>query len=162
MQPRIVTIGVYGFEEEAFFQSLLAAHVDTFCDIRGRRGLRGSLYAFGNSQHLQQRLQELGIRYVYCKELAPSEELRERLKQEDKKHGIAKRKREQLPASFVQTYEQETLSHFDAQAFMQQLGEEAKVVCLFCVEGKPSACHRSLVAQKLAHDLQLEVEHIKP
>lgn len=162
MHPKIVTIGVYGFDEETFFQSLLAAHVDTFCDIRGRRGLRGSLYAFANSQHLQQRLQELGIRYVYCKELAPSDELRERLKQEDKKRGVAKRKREDLPTSFVQNYEQEKLSNFDAQAFMQQLGEDARVVCLFCVEGKPSACHRSLVAQKLAHDLQLEVEHIEP
>ncbi len=162
MKPKIVTIGVYGFAEEAFFQSLLDAHVDTFCDIRRRRGMRGSLYAFVNSQHLQQRLQELGIRYVYCRELAPNEELRKRQKQEDKKSGVAKRKREALTDSFVQAYEQETLSDFDAQAFMQQLGEDAKIVSLFCVEREPMACHRSLLAKRLVHDLQLEIEDIKP
>ena len=40
--------------------------------------------------------------------------------------------------------------------------EGAQVVCLFCVEGIPEACHRSLVAEKLSRDLGLPVEHIRP
>jgi len=33
---KIVTIGVYGYAEEDFFQALQAAKVDVFCDIRQR------------------------------------------------------------------------------------------------------------------------------
>ncbi len=72
MMPEFVTIGVYGFDEAGFFQALQDAGVDTFCDIRRRRGVRGSAYAFANSQRLQGRLAELGIRYIYRSDLAPS------------------------------------------------------------------------------------------
>jgi hypothetical protein len=37
-QWKFVTLGVYGFTAEAFFQALQRAGVDTFCDIRWRRG----------------------------------------------------------------------------------------------------------------------------
>lgn len=161
MSPRIVTIGVYGFDEERFFQALQDAHVDTFCDIRMRRSMRGSEYAFVNSQHLQQKLSELGIRYMHVKELAPSRATKDKQEQEDKKRGIAKRKRSELGQSFIQAYETERLFHLDSQAFIERLGPEAKVVSLFCVEREPVACHRSLVAKKLAQDLGLQVEHIK-
>ena len=30
---RIITIGVFGFDEESFFAALTGAGVDTFCDI---------------------------------------------------------------------------------------------------------------------------------
>ncbi len=53
LKPRIVTIGVYGFEEEEFFAALANARVDLFCDVRRRRGVRGARYAFANSQRLQ-------------------------------------------------------------------------------------------------------------
>ncbi len=59
----IVTIGVYGRSEADFFDTLQQAHVDLFCDIRARRGVRGSEYTFANSQRLQARLAELGIAY---------------------------------------------------------------------------------------------------
>ena len=39
---QIVTIGVYGFKLDQFFQALQRAGVDTFCDIRWRRGVRVS------------------------------------------------------------------------------------------------------------------------
>ena len=72
MKPKIVTIGVYGFDEARFFEALRKVKVDTFCDIRNRRGVRGSTYAFANSLRLQARLAELGIRYLYRKDLAPT------------------------------------------------------------------------------------------
>src|SRR5438094_855799 len=67
---RIVTIGLYGFDEDDFFDSLVAARVNVFCDLRQRRGVRGKLYRYANSSRLQQRLHALGIAYYHCKQLA--------------------------------------------------------------------------------------------
>ncbi len=162
MRPRIVTIGVYGFSEEGFFRALQTAGVDTFCDIRARRGLRGSIYAFANSTYLQKRLAELGIRYLHMPELAPSKDVRSTQDQADRTQGVAKRKRLVLSDAFVRAYEQERLGQFDAQKFLELIGQEARTVCLFCVEGQPEACHRSLLAGRLQEELSLEVEHIRP
>src|SRR5712691_8683107 len=162
MKSKIVTIGVYGFDKDSFFQALLKSGVDTFCDIRFRRGMRGSTYAFVNSTNLQRRLGELGIRYLHIKDLAPNQVLREKQKQEDEKLGIAKRSRELLGQTFIRAYEKECLSHFDSDEFLKELGEDAEVIGLFCVEREPEACHRSLAATWLAQNLELQVEHIKP
>ncbi len=162
MKPRIVTIGVYGFDKESFFQALLDAKVDTFCDIRMRRGMRGSTYAFANSASLQRKLEELGIRYVYLKGLAPDQKIRTKQKQEDEKLGVAKRTRKALGPTFIQAYEEERLSSFNSGEFIKELGQDARVIGLFCVEREPEACHRSLAAKHLAQDLELQVEHIKP
>jgi len=162
MSPKIVTIGVYGFDKDSFFQALLEAKVDTFCDIRLRRGMRGSLYAFVNSASLQRQLSELGIRYIHSKELAPTQAIRAQQKHEDEKLGITKRMRTALGEAFVQSYEHECLSHFDSGRFLKNVGEKAQVIGLFCVERDPDACHRSLAAKRLASDLGLQVEHIRP
>ena len=153
MKRNILTIGVYGFDEERFFQALLDAHVDTFCDIRRRRGMRGSLYAFANSANLQRRLNELGIRYLHIKDLAPDAGLREQQKKEDKQLGIAKRARATLGPTFIEAYETHCLASFDSHAFLDMLGADAQIISLFCVERDPEACHRSLAAEKMARDL---------
>jgi hypothetical protein len=36
------------------------------------------------------------------------------------------------------------------------------VAALFCVEREPDACHRSLLAERLAADLGVEVVHLLP
>jgi uncharacterized protein (DUF488 family) len=158
---KIVTIGVYGFDKDGFFKALLDAGIDTFCDIRLRRGMRGSEYAFVNSESLQNRLQELGIRYIHVKDLAPSQTIREKQKQEDEKLGIAKRNRKVLGETFIHEYEKECLSHFNSYEFLKMIGLETEVIGLFCVEREPHACHRSLAANRLARDLELPVEHMK-
>ena len=162
MKPTIVTIGVYGFDEQCFFQALLDAKIDTFCDIRLRRGMRGSTYAFANSTYLQKRLGESGIRYLHIKELAPNQSIREKQQLEDKKLGIAKRTRKELGQTFIKAYEHDCLANFDSGEFIKLMGQDAKVIGLFCVEREPEACHRSLAAQKLARDLNAGVMHIKP
>jgi uncharacterized protein (DUF488 family) len=162
MKPKIITIGVYGYDEAGFFGALQAAGVDTFCDVRRRRGMRGSTYAFANSARLQQRLGEMGIEYRHFKELAPTERVRALQKEEDKKDRVAKRARATLSPTFAKAYEEECLSGFDSDSFIEQLGPQARVVCLFCVEAAPEACHRSLLADRLARDLGLAVEHIRP
>lgn len=159
---KFVTIGVYGWSESAFFDALQTAHVDTFCDVRWRRGVRGSEYAFVNSARLQRKLGELGIRYLHFRELAPTPALRQRQLEADKAAGTAKRKRTALSESFIAAYEAEHLSTFDARRFVAQLGAGAQVVALFCVEREPAACHRSLLAQRLRQELGTTVTHLLP
>ena len=159
---RIVTIGVYGSTEAGFFAALRAAGVDTFCDLRQRRGVRGSDYAFANHQRLETRLTEMGIRYLHFKDLAPSQALRERQKAADTAQRTAKRQRAGLSELFVTGYREECLRAFNSRGFIGQLGPEARIVALFCVERAPTACHRSLVAERLQHDLGVEVIHLMP
>ena len=162
MKIKIVTIGVYGFDEAGFFEALCKAEVDTFCDIRSRRGLRGATYAFANSVRLQTRLSELGIRYIYRKDLGPTKTVRDRQAAADKASKTAKRKRTTLGEAFIEAYQTECLAEFEPQSLLDALESDAKVVALFCVETAPEACHRSLVADKLAQTFSLEVENILP
>jgi uncharacterized protein (DUF488 family) len=161
---KCLTIGAYGFKEAAFFNALQQAGVDTFCDIRWRRGVRGAEYAFVNSARLQERLSELGIRYLHFRELAPTAALRQRQFELDKAEGIAKRKRTTLSQTFVEGYQKELLTTFDSRKFLSQLGPDARVFALFCVEGEPGACHRSLLAEHLQKELgaELEILHLRP
>jgi uncharacterized protein YeaO (DUF488 family) len=159
---RIITLGVYGSTETGFFTALRDARVDTFCDLRARRGVRGAEYAFVNSQRLQAKLAELGIRYLHCKDLAPSEALRKRQYAADKADRVAKRQRTALSAPFIAAYREEHLRAFDGRKFLEQLGGEARVVALFCVERAAAACHRSLLAERLQRDLGVEVVHLLP
>ncbi|MCR9228834.1 MAG: DUF488 domain-containing protein [Flavobacteriaceae bacterium] len=144
------TIGVYNSTEQEYFDKLLEHRIDTFCDIRQRRGVRGSKYAFVNSNRLQEKLHNLGIKYGYVKDLAPTTEIRELQKKADKKQGELKRTRNKLGQVFTASYQEEILCHFDFDGFIDQLDREGSdKVVLFCVEEKPEACHRSLVTDKL-------------
>jgi hypothetical protein len=157
---KFVTIGVYGFSEDGFFEALRKAGVDTFCDIRWRRGVRGSEYSFVNSARLQKRLGEMDIRYFHFRNLAPTPDLRARQTAADKAEGTTKRQRATLGELFITGYREENLAKFDARNFLEALGNQARVVALFCVEGNPSACHRSLLAERLQQEMQVEVVHL--
>ena len=162
MNLKVVTIGVYGFDEAGFFRALQDAKVDTFCDIRERRGVRGATYAFVNKRRLQVRLADLGISYLYRKDLAPSQAVRAKQVEADKATKTAKRRRMELGPVFIEGYRYECLRHFHPQSLLDDLKADARVVALFCVEQEPAACHRSLVADKLAREMYFKVEHILP
>jgi uncharacterized protein (DUF488 family) len=159
---KIITMGLYGFDEASFFEALQGANVDVFVDVRWRRGVRGSEYAFANSQRLQARLAELGIAYLHRRDLAPSPELRGRQHAADKRTKVAKRKRVGLDPAFVEAYRAERLDQFQSQGLLDELPAAADVAALFCVEREPAACHRSLIAEKLRADLGVEVEQLRP
>jgi uncharacterized protein (DUF488 family) len=89
----IWTIGVYGFDREAFLAALAAAGVDVLVDVRQRRGVRGSEYSWANSRRLQAALAEAGIGYRHMKELAPTTEMRQLQYREDARRGEGKRSR---------------------------------------------------------------------
>lgn len=155
---KIFTIGVYNSTEESYFNKLRDNNIDLFCDIRQRRGVRGSQYKYVNSNYLQARLQELGINYQYIKELAPTNEIRQMQKDADKANGESKKQRTTLGPVFKSEYLKQILDPFDIDKFANELLDSgAKNIVFFCVEEHASACHRSLVAQKLANTLNCEI-----
>jgi uncharacterized protein (DUF488 family) len=159
---RLLTVGVYGHTEETFFQALREAGVDTFCDVRYRRGVRGREYAFANRQRLEAGLSRLGIRYFHFRDLAPSPALRAQQAAADRQARTARRQRTALSEDFIRGYNVECLHQLDASQFLERLGSEAHVVALFCVERDPRACHRSLLAERLQAELDCEVTHLTP
>lgn len=159
---QLLTIGVYGFSEEAFFRTLADAGVDLFCDVRARRGLRGPEYAFANANRLERRLAELGINYVHLKKLAPSASVREAQHGEDARVGVGKRARTELSETFIARYRDECLSGIDAAELLRTSVGTAKRPVFFCVERLPSACHRSLLTGEIACQTGLSVGHLEP
>lgn len=107
----IFTIGVYNSTEESYFQKLVDNKIDVFCDIRQRRGVRGSQYKYVNSNYLQSKLAELGIKYIYIKELAPTNEIRQKQKDVDKFNNETKKLRTSLGQVFVNEYNKQILGH---------------------------------------------------
>ena len=158
----LYTIGAFGYTESGFFGALQGAGIDTFCDIRRRRGVRGAEFAFVNATRLQLKLATLGIRYFHALELAPPNELRAVQAAADKVSKIAKRQRTGLSPEFKEAYRRECLAGFDSRAFLEGLGPAARRIALFCVEREPAACHRSLVAGRINDDLGVSVTHLKP
>lgn len=144
------TLGVYNSTEQSYFSKLIENEIDTFCDIRQRRGVRGSKYSFVNSIRLQQKLSELDIRYGHILDLAPTAEIRELQKEADAQLGERKRDRNKLGEVFTLAYKDKILKKFDFDSFIENLENlGAKKVGLFCVEEKPEACHRSIVTDAL-------------
>lgn len=156
----IFTIGVYGFTEQPFFSKLAENRIDTFCDIRQRRGVRGSQYTFVNSKRLQDKLAEMSIRYTYFKELSPTKEIRAAQKEADKRNGIQKKDRTRLGDVFINGY-REHIADYDFNEMVEKLKDMgADKVVFFCVEESPYACHRSIVAEKLHKLFGYPVNHL--
>lgn len=155
------TIGVYNSTEKEFFDKLTDNNIDTFCDIRQRRGVRGAKYSFVNSNRLQQKLNDLEIKYGYIADLAPTSEIRELQKQIDLEKGELKRERQELGKVFVIEYKNRILQNFDFETFLEKLDQVgANKIALFCVEEHPEACHRSIVADKLMNTYKYKITHL--
>lgn len=155
---RIFTIGVYNSTELSYFSKLIENNIDLFLDIRQRRGVRGSQYKYVNSNYLQAKLRDLGIAYEYIKELAPTKEIRQMQKDADRKNGETKKQRTILGDVFASEYTKQILDNYDVDALAQGLVDaNVKNVVLFCVEENAAACHRSIVASKLAELLNSEI-----
>lgn len=154
------TIGVYNSTEQEYFNKLTENNIDTFCDIRQRRGVRGAKYSYVNSNRLQARLNELDIKYGHILDLAPTSEIRDLQKEADAQLGEQKRDRNKLGQVFTIAYKNKILAKFDFDAFIDKLEEVgASRVVLFCVEEKPEACHRSIVTDKL-EKLGYKITHL--
>lgn len=162
--PRLATIGVYGFSAETFLEALDRAGVGLVLDVRRRRGVRGSEYAWANSQRLQAALAAGGIAYDHHKELAPTTELRRLQYEEDDRHGIGRRNRVELASGFRRRYLEEILDRADLGPVREAIAAlpAGRAAALLCVETDPEACHRSLIAQRLAERHGVAIAHIRP
>jgi uncharacterized protein (DUF488 family) len=158
---RLATIGVYGFTVDEFLRTLREADVRLVLDVRQRRGVRGPQYAWANSKRLQAALADAGIAYQHHPELAPTTELRQLQYREDDRLGVGKRSREQLAPEYRQRYTKEILDRADLDAVVAAL-PEAGAGALLCVERDPEACHRSLIAERLAANHGVHVTHLRP
>jgi uncharacterized protein (DUF488 family) len=155
------TIGVYNSTEQEFFNKLKNNNIDTFCDIRQRRGVRGAKYSFVNSNRLQDKLNELDIKYGYIQGLAPSTEIRELQKEIDLEKGELKSKRQVLGQVFIIEYKNRILKNFDFKTFFEGLDQiGANKIALFCVEEHPEACHRSIVADNLMNNYNHKITNL--
>jgi uncharacterized protein (DUF488 family) len=157
----VATIGVYGFTAEAFIARLREAQVGLLLDVRQRRGVRGREYAWANSARLQAALAEAGIAYRHHKQLAPTTELRQLQYREDDRQGIGKRSRRQLAPEYRERYVAEILDRADLDEVIAELPTD-RAAALMCVERDPEACHRSLIAARLAAQHGVEVIDLRP
>ncbi len=154
------TIGVYGFDRDSFLAALTGAGADLLLDVRQRRGVRGSEYAWANAQRLQAALDEAGIGYSHLKELAPTTEMRQLQYAEDERRGEGKRSRTVLAPIYVERYTAEVLDQIDLEPIVKWIGNSKPA--LLCVERDPEACHRSLIAARLREEFGFEVEDLRP
>ena len=159
--PRVVTIGVYDWDPSSFLKALEKADVRLLFDVRQRRGVRGREYSWANSARLQQALAGAGIEYRHHRELAPTTELRHLQYAEDARQGVGKRSRVELAREYTRRYIQEILDPVGVEHLAAELPEDG-AGALFCVERDPEACHRSLVAARLAAEHGVRVSHLRP
>lgn len=156
----IATIGVYGFDRESFLAALAGDGIELVLDVRQRRGVRGSEYAWANAGRLQSALGEAGVGYTHLKELAPTTAMREAQYREDARKGEGKRSRTELSEEYVGLYTEQVLDAVDLGPVVKWIG--ASRAALLCVERDPEACHRSLVAERLRRDWGFSVRDLRP
>jgi uncharacterized protein (DUF488 family) len=159
--PELATIGVYGFDGASFLAALRRADVHLLLDVRQRRGVRGPEYAWANSQRLQAALSEAAIAYEHHRELAPTTELRQLQYREDDRLGVGKRSRSALAPEYVRRYREEILDQVALEPIVESLPDEG-AAALLCVERDPEACHRSLIAERLADRHGVTIKDIRP
>lgn len=157
----IATIGVYGCTLPGFLAELQAAGAAQLLDVRQRRGVRGAEHAWANLRRLQAALAEAGIDYRHHRELAPTTELRQLQYADDARQGVGKRNRRTLCADYTRRFTAEILDHADLMPLVSALPATGAAV-LLCVERDPEACHRSLVAGRLAAEHGVTIEHVRP
>jgi uncharacterized protein (DUF488 family) len=159
--PTIATIGVYEYDATTFIRALDQAGVTQVIDIRQRRGVRGSEYAWANSRRLQALLADAQIGYEHHPELAPDTELRHLQYREDDRRGVGKRSRVRLSPEYIRVYTEEILDLVPLDPLVRRLPVHG-IGALLCVEASAQACHRSLVARRLAERYGFEVVDLEP
>ena len=157
----VATIGVYGWTLGTFLDALRGASVGLVLDVRQRRGVRGAEYAWANSARLQTALAEAGIAYRHHRDLAPTTELRQLQYREDARLGVGKRSRLELAPEYRQRYTEEILDRVALGPVVESLPADA-ASALLCVERDPEACHRSLLAERMAAGGAVSVLHLRP
>ncbi len=146
------TIGVYESDRETFYEALESVRIDAFLDVRRRRAARGTRYAFANQRRLTSELARRGILYRHVLGLAPDNDTRVIQYEVDARERRPQSQRTALAPAYVERYVSQTLDRFNFAPLVQDL-RHVRTPVLFCLERLPEACHRSLVAPRLAQAL---------
>ena len=138
----IHTIGYERRTLDEFIAILRRAPVDTLIDTRHRAGSRKRGFA---KTALTEALREIGIRYEHRRELGTPPHLMEVMR---------------TAGSYsLDAYEEHFDEHPQLLTDLQPLVAGARTV-LLCYELDPAVCHRSVLARRVAHEVDLKVVHL--
>ena len=79
----------------------------------------------------------------------------------DARQGVGKRSRGQLSPEYIREYTEEILDIVPLEPLVRRLPVHG-IAALLCVEATAEACHRSLVAERLAERFGFEVINLEP
>jgi uncharacterized protein (DUF488 family) len=144
MNP-VATIGYEGATIERFLEALIDAEITCLVDVRAVPVSRKKGFS---KRQLEQRLAEVGIRYVSLKGLG------------DPKPG-----RDAARAGNYNDFRRIYRRHLEtdvAQVDLKAVLELAYAdnICMLCYEKNPTECHRSLVAGEMRRLGGLEIDHL--
>jgi hypothetical protein len=74
---------------------------------------------------------------------------------------VRRRNRAVLADVYREGYTREILDRADLRPIVGALPADG-AGALFCVEADPEACHRSLIAERMAGEFGVEVSHLRP
>jgi hypothetical protein len=87
--------------------------------------------------------------------------LRQLQYREDAVQGVGKRSRVRLAPEYAQRYVHEILNGANLDSVVASLPKRGSGA-LLCVERDPEACHRSLIAERLASEHGVSIAHLQP
>ena len=123
--------------------------------------MRGPQYSWANSRRLQALLADAGIGYRHHRELAPTTELRHLQYREDDRTGWASARESCWHPNTSGATSPRSSIGLRCESLVDELPAHG-VGALFCVECAAAACHRSLIAERLAERYGLTVDHLMP
>ena len=121
--------------------------------------MRGADYAWANAKRIEVELRGAGVVYQHVPELAPTTAMREIQYEADAAKDEGKRSRTVLSEAYVERYTDEILDRADLDKLVRFIGRSTPA--LFCVEREAAACHRSLVAARLARDHDFRIVNLR-
>jgi hypothetical protein len=86
--------------------------------------------------------------------------MRETQYEADAERGEGKRSRTVLAPAYIESYTEEILEPADLDPIVRFIGRST--AALLCVERDPAACHRSLIAARIARDYGARIENLRP
>jgi len=140
----IYTIGYQGRSLEDFSAALAAAKIDVVVDIRSRPISRRHEFS---KNRLAAHLNRLGVAYWHLPELGMPLDL------------LAHRSPSDGNAKILAAYRRLLPNQLPALLRLRESASSA-TICLLCFETNAAHCHRSIVADQLRDQWQLEIRHL--
>jgi uncharacterized protein (DUF488 family) len=143
---RIYTIGHNKKNLRKFIELLRQAKVTKVIDVRLNN--TSQLVGFAKKEDLSFILELVGVEYEHVPQLAPTEELRKKFKQD--------KNWDEYKDAYLRL-----LNERDALTLLEQSSGAKQVLCLLCSEDKPDRCHRRLLAEYIqSHCPDIEICHL--